>query len=354
MKIFRSLTFWLGVGLAVTAFCAFLFLGRIFNPPPTPVVVLTQDVPRYGVITRDALGLDAQTLHPDLARAYVQEHEVDDYLGAVAVEPLYQGDPLTKARLVAGEQAAGLSRLALQLDQADQVAMVIPVQPDTCPGGIRPGDYVNVEFTLGQVRQETGTGAGVYGMATPTPFPEPGALVTTTRTITVGTHLTATVPWSIGETELPLAKTVLQQLRVLEVVREQEPNPQYGMDAPGSESTQPAYVAGDVIGLVVAVPRDAQELLAFSIDNGTVHIALVSHLALQDPDGSASTLGITWADLQAYIRAERLRALGLTASATGTLPAPAIAPTHLFTGSIPGPGTVPATPVPTPTATLSP
>ena len=123
----RSLTFWLGVILALAAFCAFLFLGHIFNPPPTHVVVLTRDVPRYGVITRDMLGVDAQVLHPDLARAYVLEDEVVEYLGAVVIEPLYAGDPLTKTRLIVGEQAVGLQRL----DQADQVAMVIPVKPET-------------------------------------------------------------------------------------------------------------------------------------------------------------------------------------------------------------------------------
>jgi len=351
VKILRSLTFWLGVILALAAFFAFLFLGRLFNPPPTHVVIVSRDVPRYGVITKDVLGVDAQTLHPQVAARYVLEDEVDAYVGAVALEPLYQGDPLTKARLVVGEQAAGLSRLALHLDQADQVAMVIPVQPETCPPGLAPGDRVNVEFALGQVRQQTTASTGGYGSATPTPSPAPGTLVTTTKTITVGEHLTATVPWGIGEAELPLAKAVLQHLPVLAVVHEREPNPQYGMDAPGSGSQQPAYIEGDVVGLVVAVPQDAQEMLAFAIDNGTVRIALVSPLALrQHNPGISSTLGLTWEDLEAYIRAERLRALGLTI--TGTLAAPALAPSHVFTGSVPA--TPVNTPTPSPTATSSP
>jgi Flp pilus assembly protein CpaB len=321
MRVLRSLTFWLGVIMAVMAFVAFLFIGRIFNPPATAVVILTRDVPRYGVITKDVLAVDAQSIHPQVAQAYVLEGELPDYLGAVAIEPLYAGDPLTKARLVTGAKAAGLGRLALQLDQADLVAMVIPVDQKTCPEAIAPGDYVNVEFGLGQVRQEAATNTGVYGLATPTPAAGTGSIValTTTKTISVSTYLTATVPWAVGDVELPLAKTVLQQLLVLDVVREPVDNSQYGMSSPGQagQATQPATVKGQVLGLVVAVPRDAQEMLTFSINHGQVRIALVSPLAVASP-GPAPSLGITWADLQAYIRAERLRALGLPDPALAT------------------------------------
>lgn len=347
MKTFRSLTFWLGLLMAVMAFVAFLFLGRIFNPPPTHVVVLTRDVPRYGKITRDVLGVDDQVLHPDIAQAYVLEEEVDAYLGAVAIEPLYQGDPLTKARLISGDQAVGLSRLALRLDQRNQVAMVIPVDPKTCPPGVAPGDHVNVELSLGQVREQAAASGGVYGMATPTPAVAAGQPITVTRTITTGEHMTATVPWSTDAGLLPLAKAVLQHLPVLDVVRERESNPQYGME--GGAEAQPAYVEGDVIGLVVAVPRDAQEILAFAIDNGTVRIALVSPLALENP-GPGATLGTTWEDIQAYVRAERLRALGLPPSGVPLAPTVitgVISPTATA-GTTPTPV---GSPVPSPTAT---
>ncbi|MBU0495060.1 MAG: hypothetical protein KKA73_11655 [Chloroflexi bacterium] len=342
MKTFRSLTFWLGLIMAVMAFVAFLFVGRIFNPPPAHVVIVIQDVPRYGVITKDVLGVDDQVLHPDIAQKYVMEGELDQYLGAVAIEPLYQGDPLTKARLISGDLARGLDRLALQLDQADQVAMVIPVKPDTCPGGVRAGDYINVEFSLGQVRQQATT-SGVYGMSTPTPVAAPGGPLTVTKTITTGEYVTTTVPWAVNVDPLPLSKAVLQRLPVLAVVREREANPQYGAS---SGEDQPAYVEGDVIGLVVAVPHDAQEILTFAIDNGIVRVALVSPLALEN--GANSTLGITWEDIVAYIRAERLRALDLPL--TGTLTAPTIV-TGIISPTVPAivPPTVPAPP-PTMTA----
>jgi len=112
---------------------------------------------------------------------------------------------------------------------------------------------------------------------------------------------------------LPVAKTIVSHAQVLAVVHEERTT----LASDGTQVTTP----GEIIGLVVAVPRAAQELLEFAIDNGQVRVALLS--ARLDGDTSAGahrpTLGMTWNDLVALIRMERERSLasGLPAEVIG-------------------------------------
>jgi hypothetical protein len=60
----------------------------------------------------------------------------------------------------------------------------------------------------------------------------------------------------------------------------------------------------------VAVPREAQELVQFAIDNGSVRVALLSaQIAQGDAASRQPTLGMTWNDLVSLMRMEREAAL---------------------------------------------
>ena len=102
---------------------------------------------------------------------------------------------------------------------------------------------------------------------------------------------------------LPVAKTVVHNARVLSVLREQQPTTvQSGTGA----DVQTVVVNGKMTALVVAIPREAQELLEFAIDNGTVRVALLSAQLDNHPNAAvAPSLGMTWNDLVALVRMQR-------------------------------------------------
>jgi hypothetical protein len=134
----RSGTLLIGLLLAVLAFAAYFFLGNILNPPPYQVVIVAKEVSPGETLRQTMLSVDAQQVHPKVAGEYVLQDELPDWLGATVNEPLHLGDPLTKARLVRAGNPAAVRHLAIALEQPDEVAMVIPVGPETCPSRSSP------------------------------------------------------------------------------------------------------------------------------------------------------------------------------------------------------------------------
>ena len=63
LRVWKSLTFFIGLLLFIAAFVVILVAGRIFNPPPYRIVIALQDVPPYTVLTREMLAVDEQTMN---------------------------------------------------------------------------------------------------------------------------------------------------------------------------------------------------------------------------------------------------------------------------------------------------
>jgi len=320
-QVGRIISIILGLLLVVFAFVAFLLIGRVLNPPPVQVVIATEDIPPFTSVTRSQVVVDSQILDPKVAQRYVLWEELGSYEGAVAIEPLYAGEPLTKMRLVTGQNAAAVKRLALGLQDKTQVAMVVPVTPKQIVGEISPGDYVDIIFGSGL---QTFVPQTFQTLATPTPTPTPAQK----KAKQEGTPQTFSGPLATYnlQTDInpPLAKTIFQRVPVLRVNHKRIPNPNFGTSLGGSGQSEPPFIKGEIESIVVLIPAKDQELLAFALNNGTIHVALVPGLV--QPEDLLPLAGMTWPDFVERFRLERAiapvysvtDAFGLVATATPT------------------------------------
>jgi len=147
----------------------------------------------------------------------------------------------------------------------------------------------------------------------------------------------------VPEVAPPLDKLVLPQVQVIHVGREKVPNPNYGMAFGQEEAQEPPFLEGDVESITILVPKAAEELLYFAVDNGTLHISIVPHAAVLA--GTSPSTGVLWEDIVRFFQEERLRALGVI---TSTAPAPASTPPVTVSGALTVPLPPPLLPTPTP------
>lgn len=289
----RSLTLVLGLVLTVGAFLGFLLWGRLTNPPPYRVVVAIEKIPPFSELQEDMFVVDEQIIAPQVAQRYVLEQEMELYLQAVPIEPLYIGEPLTKNRLLLPDNPRSQYRLSLALDDPSMVAMVIPVDGKSSVSELAAGDHVNIEFAV-------------------------GARGVTPSLVAVPPEEEATG----GEEEvvLPLAKTLLQRVPVLRVNFEQIPNPNYGLGAGfdgASGAVERPFLKGEIESIVVLIPESEQEMLTFALENGTIRIALVSPLAVEEP--MVPLPGVMWPDFVERFLGERGAAATYTVTDTYTI-----------------------------------
>ena len=76
-RIWKSLTFFIGLILFIAAFGVILVAGSIFNPPPYRIVIALESIPPYTTLTRDMLAVDEQTMHQRVASRLVHEAEIE-------------------------------------------------------------------------------------------------------------------------------------------------------------------------------------------------------------------------------------------------------------------------------------
>ena len=251
LRVWKSLTFFIGLILFVAAFVVILVAGRIFNPPPYRIVIALQDVPPYTVLTREMLAVDEQTMNPRVASRLVHEAEIDSYVGSLVIETVHAGEPLRRNSVVMPDNPAAAHRLSLALSDPDLVAAVVPVNPKIIPDNVTAGDYVNVTLGVaGNVSQLTPTdwsgtanstawGAPPADVATPTPVPlTPTLSLTSTGPLPLSGEVPEVVP--------PLDKVVLPHMQVLHVAREKVPNPNYGMTFGQEGAQEPPFLEGNI------------------------------------------------------------------------------------------------------------
>lgn len=293
------------------AFVGIFFVAQVVNPPAVPVVVARADIPAGTVLTEDLLGVDRVRLGRPVLAAQIKESELAGFIGGVVVEPIHAYSLVPKASITIDGNPASANRLALTLADPTLVAMVVPVNDETAPPAIVAGDVVDLVFGVGN--------PGSIDRLTTAPTPTPESLV-------VGYAPAEPTPEPAGEgraeptaTEeprysLPVAKNIVYGARVLAVVREQTRIQGESLSEPSTGVTAKA-APGPIVGLVLAIPREAQEVVQFAVINGEIRVALVS------PNAEAAvvrepTLGMTWDDLVALVRMERDAALATAAPQT--------------------------------------
>jgi hypothetical protein len=326
LRIWKSLTFFIGLILFVAAFGVILLAGSVFNPPPYRIVIALQNIDPYTTLTRDLVAVDEQTMNQRVASRLVHEGEIDSYLGGMVLETIHAGEPLRRSAVASDDNPAAVHRLSLALTNPDIVAAVVPVSPKVIPDNVTAGDYVNVTMGMeGNVRQLRGPRWGEEAEAdrwalepTATPPVEGVLSLTRTQALPLGEELSEVAP--------PLDKIVLPQVEVINVTRERIPNPNYGMGFGGEEAAaEPAFLEGDIECVTLLVPKTAEELLYFAVDNGTLHLSVVPHAAVVE--GPSPSGGVLWEDVVRFFQEERLRAWGLiTTVVTTTQPLSLTAP----------------------------
>ncbi|MCC7163493.1 MAG: hypothetical protein IT331_13440 [Anaerolineae bacterium] len=305
----RSSTFVVGILLAIGAFAALVLLGSVFNPAPYQIVIAREDVPAYSRLLTDMLALDSQTMSQDVVTSLVTREELDQYLGGLVIESVRAGEPLRKGAVVAATNPKAADRLALMLDDADSVAMVVPVDPQSAPEQIESGDFVDIVLSLtpGAINAAT---TEKFGDAGPTPNAISTVLPLPTRALTVTATLSNTVR-PPEEMNLPVAKVTIRQVPILGVRRERIANPNFSVAPIGenTQTTEPAFVEGDIQAVLVRIPRASVELLTFAMDNGKVHLSLLSPYLVHNRQNEP-TLGISWNDVIEWMMQERRLASG--------------------------------------------
>jgi Flp pilus assembly protein CpaB len=308
----------LALALMAAGFLGVLFIGQVVNPPTVPIAVAVVDIPAGATLTEDMVAMDSVTMNPKVIGALIREDELTPFIGSTLVEPVYAYQPLRKSAISAEGNPASAKRLALALSDPSLVAMVVPVTAATAPGAIVEGDFVDLNFGVG--------GKADFGerlTTEPTPDPFAGNSfsndsfdVVATQTEAVPEYATPTAtPTTEPLLVLPVAKTIVSNAKVLAVIRDERT--ETVQDKDGLKSVR---IPGKIIALVVAIPREAQELVQFSIDNGVVRVSLLSaQSAGAAPGERRPTLGMTWNDLVSIVRMERdeVLALGLPAQVIG-------------------------------------
>jgi hypothetical protein len=307
-RFFKSLQFWLGLGLAAVAFLGVSMYARMFNPEPTQIIVARAEIPAYTRLDKTMLSVDEQHLSPKLAERYVTGSELATILSnnAVAVETIHAGEPLSKQRLVVGPDALKVSRLSLALQDPTQVIRTIPVKPDQFPGDIVPGDLIDLYVTFGSPPSGdiSYTRTVTNGLETPGTATAPGISATPNVTATSvpspkGVLPSATFTATVEEYSamMPVSKRLISGLLVVSVNHEMVQNPNYGIGA-GAES-EPAYIEGGVRSLDVLARNEDAEKIDFALTNGKVNIGLRSALARQAIEQGTPvppSNGWTWTD----------------------------------------------------------
>jgi hypothetical protein len=308
MKKFNIPVFVIGLLLMCLSVIGFILAGQYFNPPGARIVVAVAEIPAGTVLTADMVKVDTVRGNAKVTASHVQEKELDQFVGAVVVEPIHKYSYIPKSALSLDGNPAASNRLALALSDKNFVAMVIPVSPETAPDAMVVGDRVDLNFGTNGDRSN-----GEKLTTAPTPAPalnqiynySPVELAPAGTPAAAGTATATPTPEGEPLLVLPVAKTIVSQAKILAVVREQVQQQTTSVSGEASVVTVP----GKMLAIVVAVPREAQELMQFAIDNGNVRVALLSAQVATDATERQPSLGMTWNDLVSLMRMDRDAAL---------------------------------------------
>jgi hypothetical protein len=298
----------LGVGGA--AFLLNLTLSAAARPPRTEILVAARRLPAGTVLSPSDLRPVAAYADP-LTEGFVPAAEASRVAGKVLAVPLPAGAPLPRSALL---DMAGSGRLAALL--ADRPGMILfPIDlsashiiaPD--PRRLRPGDRIALTVVIPQrpMGLEPTPSPPLPPGATPTP-PRGGLPVPATPTAALEI---------LARLQPPLAKDLFPDgLEVADVLGVPEEAPGEG-EAGAASAFAPA---GGILSrplLLVLAPAERRELLALALSVGQpVVISLLGR-----PDPERPTPGLSFLDLEEWLRAQRQAAL-----AEGPAPAPTPTP----------------------------
>jgi hypothetical protein len=352
-------TILLGIGLLIASIAIMAVIANLINPPAVEVFVALEDIPPGELIQPHMVSVKSAQLD-----MYLNTTNIEQYAAGVVIDQLYAGEMVPLSSLASPDSPVLDSRISLSLDDPEMVAVVVPVDPTTSPQSIVVGDYVDLILAVGSGTFLSGNfdsvpapeGANDYyyqSYAFPSEdggegsdpftyedlFLEQGAQI----------HIQGPTPTPVIQPiTLPVAKSIALQAEVLAVQHEVIVNSAFTPD-----TDAPPTRKGDIMALIVAVPREMEEIVAFGAANGDLRIAVLSPLA--DGNNFDQTPGMSWDDLVDFFKWEREQwAAGEEHAAIDYAPGASYLYPTLTAEEAPVVIAPTATATPTPTATPSP
>jgi len=285
--------------LIIGAIIALFFGGVIFvlsfmnaAAPPVEILAARQDIAE-GTLVEDipdeAFARIPLTGDDILLSSYLTEvvWQQIKLAGGIVISDIYQYEaiPLSAIASNANPKAMDIPRLGL----TDPNLVVVSLTNIRVPNGIKAGDYVDLivavesaqeqVFTLVQTQnietlEEAAAELAEGEVAAPTPTPTP-------------------VPTPVVEPEYPLAKVIVMSARVADVQRDRT------VSASGDR-----LVLGEVTGIDVVIPRQAQEFVLMADTAGNLAASMLSPMVDAETDGGP-TLGAHFEDLLDLFAADR-------------------------------------------------
>ncbi len=287
--------------LIIGAAIAIIFGGIIFflsfttgAEPPVEILAARQDIAEGTLVedipdetfARIPLSGDDILLSSYLTETVWQQIKL---AGGIMISDIYQYEaiPLSAIASNANPKVVDIPRLGL----TDPNLVVVSLTNVSVPNGIKAGDYVdlivavesaqeqvftlvqtqNIE-TLSEAAAETELAEGEVAAPTATPTPEPTPVI---------------------EPDYPLAKVIVMSARVADVQRDRTVS-----------SSGDRLVLGEVTGIDVVIPRQAQEFVLMADTAGNLAASMLSPMVDAETDGGP-TLGAHFEDLLDLFVADR-------------------------------------------------
>jgi hypothetical protein len=333
--------FFIGLAVAAVAIVAMLMFGNIINPAPTIIIAAGQDIPAGTLLS--------ELPEAALVRVPVSGDEImigslvtpQDYNEMIAaggefVEPVVQYEPLRLSSIASSANPAGDTLTSLANSDPGMVITVINVE-GIAPDGIRSGDRIdlavavkNVGFdesyynTLADLITATGANASEDTDLNSTDDSADSEDAPVEEWVGNSPPYAYSLPENVRPTtedlapyffQSPLAKIIVRNARVVNVVREEETNTTASSSG-SAMSTTTETVQGAVMALEIQIPREAFEWVTMANAAGDLNISLISPLA-KDEDTPPS-LGASLQDLLEQFYTDR----GLDVRGKGTIPTP--------------------------------
>lgn len=286
--------------LFIGALIALIFGGAIFwlsfttgAEPPVEVLAAREDISagtRISDIPDEFFARMPLTGDPLLVGSYLTEPvwlQIQN-AGGVVVKDIYQYEavPLSSLASDGNPLAVEIPKLGL----TDPNLVVVSLTNVNVPSGIQIGDYVDLVVAVESVQQVQSF--TVTEPAVNTFLEEPveegelegtdlAILPTPTPTLTP----TPTPTPTPAPPKYPLAKVIVKYAKIAAVNRDAN-----------VASTGDSIVLGDITGVDVVIPREAQEFVLMSDTAGQLGLSMLSPLAEEDT-GEGPTLGAHFQDL---------------------------------------------------------
>jgi hypothetical protein len=252
-----------GILLVVLAFVGIFAFGMIVSPPPSYMMVAAVEIPAGTTLAsvpdasfrQVSVSTDSFVLSTILTGSELRDVQAR---GGILIKTLLPGEPVMWTSILVSNNPASSDRTVLGLTDPNLVSVVIPIK--NLPNGLSAGDYVDLVLVVSNIQNTSSaayTAPSYGGNVFPPSYGTPQTLAPTESPTPTQTPTPAFV--------VPISKTIIYGARVANILRAQSVQT-------SSNAQSSALTLGDVTGLELIVPRQAEELVAMSAAAGELFV----------------------------------------------------------------------------------